>query len=165
MNTSKLVSLARTGYGWLITIGTWLQSPFLLAVRLYWGWAFCQTGWGKLKNHTQTAEYFASIHIPFPDLNAYMAGATECFGGALLMVGLASRLTAIPLIVTMVVAYLTADFEAVQNITSNPDKFTSAAPFLFLFASLIIFIFGPGAISLDRLLGRKFGEHSLETSR
>jgi putative oxidoreductase len=59
-----------------------------------------------------------------------MAGMTECFGGLLLLAGLLSRLTTIPLIVTMTVAYITADFEAVKNLFSDPDKFTGADPFL-----------------------------------
>jgi NADH:ubiquinone reductase (H+-translocating) len=157
MKPTKLISLTRAGSQLLVTGANRLQSPFLLAVRLYWGWMFFQTGKGKLINHEQVTEFFTSLNIPMPGLNAYMAGATECFGGLLLLAGLASRLTAIPLIATMLVAYLTADLEAVQNIFSEPDKFTSAAPFLFLLASLIVFAFGPGAFSLDRLIAWKFG--------
>ncbi len=158
MNT-KLHSLIRSGYGLLATGSSYLSHPFLLVVRLYWGWSFFQTGKGKLMTHDQVTEFFTTLGIPLPGLNAWMAGATECFGGLLLLVGLASRLTAVPLIVTMIVAYLTADMEVVRNIFSEPDKFTGADPFLFLLASVIIFIFGPGAISLDRLIawfaGRK----------
>ena len=148
----KLFSLARTGYGLMATGATRLQHPFLLGVRLYWGWSFFQTGKGKLMTHGDVTEFFMSLGIPFPSLNAWMAGATECFGGLLLLAGLASRLTAIPLIITMIVAYLTADAEVVKNIFSEPDKFTAADPFLFLLASLTIFLFGPGALSLDRLI-------------
>ena len=151
MNT-KLHSLIRSGYGFLATGSSYLSHPFLLVVRLYWGWSFFQTGKGKLMTHDNVTEFFTSLGIPLPGLNAWMAGATECFGGLLLLAGLASRLTAIPLIVTMIVAYLTADAEAVRNIFSEPDKFTGADPFLFLLASVIIFVFGPGAISLDRLI-------------
>jgi len=149
---AKLNSLIRSGYGLLVTGSSYLSHPFLLAVRLYWGWSFFQTGKGKLMTHDDVTAFFTTLGIPFPGLNAWMAGATECFGGLLLLAGLASRLTAIPLIVTMIVAYLTADAEAVRNIFSAPDKFTGADPFLFLVASVIIFIFGPGAISLDRLI-------------
>jgi putative oxidoreductase len=157
MNITKLFALGRAGYNLLIVGASHLQSPFLLIVRLYWGWAFFQTGKGKLGNHEQVTAFFTSLHIPLPGLNAWMAGATECFGGLLLLVGLASRLTAIPLIVTMVVAYLTADLEVVKNLFNEPDKFTAADPFLFLLAALIVFLFGPGAFSLDRLIAWKFG--------
>ncbi len=155
MNLTKIVSLVRGGHALLIAGANYLPSPFLLAVRLYWGWSFFQTGKGKLLNHAQVTEFFTSLNIPLPGLNAYMAGATECFGGLLLLLGLASRLTVIPLIVTMIVAYLTAEIGTVKNIWSEPDKFTAADPFLFLFASVIVLAFGPGAFSLDRLIAWK----------
>ncbi len=39
---------------------------------------------------------------------------------------------------------------------SLPDKFTGADPFLFLLTSVIIFLFGPGALSLDHLIDKKW---------
>jgi len=156
MNENRLTSGARIGYGKLITAAEALKSPFLLAVRLYWGWQFFQTGMGKLGDLATTTGFFKELGIPFPAFNAAMAGTTECVGGLLLLIGLASRLTTIPLIVTMIVAYLTADLEAVKSIFADADKFVTAAPFLFLFASLIIIIFGPGKFSMDHLLVKKF---------
>lgn len=134
-----------------------LQSPLLLAVRLYWGVSFAQTGWGKLMNLERTAGYFESLNIPLPKLNAIMAGATECGGGVLLALGLFSRPASVPLIFTMLVAYATADREALQALTSNPDQFVTAAPFLFLLASLVVLAFGPGRLSLDAMLFKPAG--------
>jgi putative oxidoreductase len=151
-----LLSRARSAYTFLIGVASSLRSPLLLIMRLYWGWSFFQTGKGKLMNLDQTAEFFGSLHIPLPKLNAALAGSTECFGGLLLLVGLASRLTALPLICTMIVAYLTAEIETVQNLFSDPDKFLAADPFLFLLTALLVLIFGPGAFSLDHLLAKKF---------
>jgi putative oxidoreductase len=88
-------------------------------------------------------------------LNAVMAGGTECVGGALLVVGLGSRLVSVPLAATMIVAYVTADNEALRAIVSDPEKFTSAAPFMFLLVALIVLAFGPGTFSLDRVLLKK----------
>jgi putative oxidoreductase len=150
-------SFARTGYALLVKAAGYLQSPLLLVVRLYWGWSFFQTGKGKLTDHAKVTEFFTSLNIPLPDLNAWVAGATECFGGLLLLIGLASRLTAIPLIFTMIVAYLTAENEALQSLFSDPDKFLSATPFQFMFAAVLVLAFGPGVFSLDHLLGRKIG--------
>ncbi len=136
-------------------IASYLQSPLLLVIRLYWGWHFAQSGWGKLHNLEKTTGFFESIHIPMPKLNAIMAGAVECGGGVLLALGLFARPVSIPLIFTMIVAYVTADNEALHAITSDPDKFVSAAPFLFLLASVIVLAFGPGKLSLDALFFRK----------
>ena len=35
-----------------------LQSPFLVAIRLYWSWQFAQSGWGKLHNLAKITDYF-----------------------------------------------------------------------------------------------------------
>ena len=51
--------------------------------------------------------------------------------------------------------YATADKEALHAILSDTDKFTGAAPFLFLLACVIVFAFGPGKISLDAALSKK----------
>ena len=131
-----------------------LQSLFLLIIRLYWGWQFFLTGKGKLMNLDKTAGFFANLHIPLPKLNAILAGSTECFGGILLLLGLGSRIITVPLIFTMVVAYLTADSDAVKNIFSKPDDFVSAAEFQFMLTAIIVLIFGPGVFSLDALIGK-----------
>lgn len=132
-----------------------LQSPLLLVIRLYWGVAFAQTGWGKLMNLDRTAEFFGGLGLPLPKLNALLAGATECGGGLLLALGLFARPVAVPLVFTMLVAYTTADREALLAITSDPEQFLGAAPFLFLLAALLVLAFGPGKLSLDHLLARK----------
>ena len=136
----------------LAKVGALLQSPLLLVIRLYWGWQFLQTGKGKLMHLDRTASFFASLNIPAPKLNAIFASCTECSCGLLLLLGLFSRFASPALISVMCVAYITADSEALHGIFTNPDKFLSADPFLFLFAALIIFTFGPGKISLDALL-------------
>ncbi len=139
----------------LAVIAGGLQSPLLLIIRLFWGWQFVQTGWGKLVNLDRTTGFFETLGLPFPRLNAVAAGSVECLGGALLLLGLFTRFVSPTLIFTMAVAYATADNEALRAIFSDPDKFTSAAPFLFLAASTIVFVFGPGKFSLDVWLFRK----------
>ncbi len=129
-----------------------LQSPFLLLVRLYWGWQFIQTGWGKVNNIPKIMEYFTTLGIPFPGVNAHFIAGLELAGGILLVLGLASRLIALPLTINMLVAYITADREALFSVISDPGKFYAAAPYTFLVASLIILIFGPGKFSLDAWL-------------
>jgi putative oxidoreductase len=148
----------KTGYAkldnLLVTAGNSLQSVLLLMLRLFWGWQFFLTGKGKLMNLDRTAGFFESLNIPLPKLNAALAGTTEMAGGLLLLIGFGSRIITVPLMFVMVIAYATADIEAVRAIFSDPDKFTSAAPFLFLLTAVIIFCFGPGKLSLDALLKR-----------
>jgi putative oxidoreductase len=153
---NSLLDKLRWAYSLLVKVGNSLQSPFLLFVRLYWGWQMFQTGWGKLHNLPHVVEFFTSLGIPAPALNAYFVSGLECFGGILVAVGLGSRLIALMLVVDMLVAYITADRAALMSIFSSPDDFYAAAPYTFLVAFLIIFIFGPGRFAVDYLIERKW---------
>lgn len=151
--------LFQCGYRLLIKAASYLQSPTLLLMRLYWGWEFFGTGRGKLMNHDKVAGYFQTLHIPAPGFNAWLAGGTECFGGLLLLLGLGSRLVSLPLIFVLIIAYVTAESDALKAIFSDPDKFTGATPFLFLVACVMVLAFGPGVFSLDWILEKKvFGK-------
>lgn len=149
-------------YRLLIRISASLQSPFLLAVRLYWGWQFMQTGWGKLADINKVVGFFTDLGIPASALNAYFVSALEFGGGLLLILGLGSRLIALPLVIDMIVAYVTADREALFSVFSAHDKFTAAAPYTFLIASLIVLIFGPGKASVDAFLTGRLGRSQVQ---
>ena len=80
-----------------------------LALRIYLAPIFILAGLGKLKDLESTAYYFGEyLGLPFPDLMALLAGATEFFGGIALLIGLATRWFAGPLMITMLVAAVTA---------------------------------------------------------
>jgi len=145
---------------WLAPERTVAQSLLLFVVRLYWGWQFFQTGKGKLAHLANVGEYFQSLGIPLPHAAATFTGLMECAGGILLLLGLVSRLTAIPLTLILVVAYCTASAEAVKNIFSNPEQFFAADPFLFLYAVILILAFGPGKFSIDWILRNKMAPGS-----
>jgi putative oxidoreductase len=129
-----------------------LASPLLLAIRVYWGWQFHTAGMGKLHNIQHVVEFFTSLGIPAPALNAYFVSGLEFVGGLMLILGLGGRLIALPLTIDMIVAYLTADREALGAIFSDPGKFYAAAPFTFLAASLIILVWGSGFFSVDHAI-------------
>ena len=136
------------------------QSPFLLAVRLYWGWQLAQTGWGKMHNIAKITALFTSLNIPFPAFNAHFIAGLEFFGGMLLILGLGTRLVGFLLAANMFVAYWTADREALGSIFSDPGKFYVADPYTFLFASLIVLIFGAGFLSLDHIITKRVKEQA-----
>ena len=85
-------------------------------MRVYWGWQFWQTGWGKLHNLPHVIEFFTRLGIPAPALNAYFASSLECFGGILLAVGLGSRILAFMFTIDMIVAYIAGDRAALLSI-------------------------------------------------
>ena len=140
-------------YGMLIAAGDSMQSALLLVVRMYWGWQLVQSGWGKLHHLEKVTSFFTGLGIPAPALNATFVSGLEFFGGILLFVGLASRPIALMLTVNMIVAYVTADREALLAVFSEPGKFYNASPYTFMFASLMVLVFGPGRFSADAILG------------
>lgn len=82
-------------------------APLLL--RIYLAPIFIMAGWGKLSDLQSTAYYFGEyLGLPLPDLMAFLAGATEFFGGIAILIGLATRWFSIPLMLTMLVAATTA---------------------------------------------------------
>ena len=141
-------------YGGIAAKLNYLQSPFLLAIRLYWGWQFAETGWGKMHNIVKLTGFFMSLHILYPAFSACFISGLEFFGGLLLILGLASRPTGFLLAANMLVAYWTADHDALISVFSDPGKFYAADPYTFLFASSIVLVFGAGALSVDTFVLR-----------
>jgi putative oxidoreductase len=141
-----------------------LQSPFLLVVRLYWGWQLAQSGWGKLHHLENVAEYFGTLNLPMPAQMAVFIACVEFFGGIFLALGLASRITGLVLTVNLTMAYVLGDREALLSFFSDPDKFVAAAPFAFLIVSLMVLIFGSGKISADTAISFFFGHERAKQS-
>ncbi|MBA2482265.1 MAG: DoxX family protein [Planctomycetes bacterium] len=126
---------------------SWLPP---LAARITVGWVFLESGWGKLHHLDKVTEFFRSLHIPAPEIQAPFAAGTELVCGALLLVGLLTRLASIPLMVVMTVAIATAKRDELKSLS---DLF-GFPEFLYILLLLWLLISGPGAISLDRLLFR-----------
>lgn len=84
-----------------------------LLLRLYLAPVLLQAGWQKYMYFEDTVAWFGAdgLNLPWPWLLAMLATATELVGGALLLVGLATRLVAIPLAITMAVAIVTVHAE------------------------------------------------------
>ncbi len=127
---------------------SWL--PPALA-RLTLGIIFTGSGWGKLHNLKTVTEFFTQLHVPVPGFNAAFVGATELVCGILLLLGLASRLAAIPLIVTMCVAIATARISDVEGF----GDLLRLQEWIYIVLSIWIAVAGAGALSLDYLLSRR----------
>ena len=121
-----------------------------LLFRLVLAYGFYGPAMMKWGNMEGVAEWFGSMGIPLPMLNAYMAGLTEISGVFLLLLGLGTRIISVPLIIIMFVAIFTVHlpngFEAGEN------GFEIPLYYLLMLFSLIVT--GPGKYSLDSLLNR-----------
>jgi putative oxidoreductase len=121
-----------------------------LVARVTVGWLFVSTGWGKLHNLQKIIDYFTDLGIPYPQYQAPFAAANEFVCGLLVLIGLATRVASIPLIVVMLVAIRTAQWENVDSLAALLGLVEWA--YIAIFAWLAIA--GPGLISLDALIGR-----------
>ena len=134
----------------------WL-GPLLM--RLVVGYTFMLAGWGKLNNLPQMIQNFTEWGIPFPHILTPFVSGVECFGGAMLLLGLFTRIPAAMLAVVMVVAVKSAKWGDVDSVEAllGFEEATYFAAFLWLA------IAGPGAASLDRLLVNATGHSEKST--
>ncbi len=128
------------------------RSIPLLMIRLVLAYGFYGPAMMKWADIKAIGEWFGSMGIPAPMLNAYMAASTEILGVILLALGLFARVISFPLIVVMIVAIVSVHwgngFEAGNN--------GFEIPLYYLIMLITIIVFGAGKYSLDYfILGDK----------
>ena len=111
MTSTSFVSNARVRALSITQKLDWLAP---LVARITLGVLFVSTGWGKVHSLAKVTAYFTELGLPFPGIQAPMVSFIELIGGALLVIGLASRIAALPLMASMAVAILTAQREEVE---------------------------------------------------
>ena len=81
MFSTTLTRTSAKAYGWLSSISSWAQSPFLLFVRLDWGWQFMQTGWGKLHHWRRSRNSSPRLGSPRLGRRHYSLAALSSLAG------------------------------------------------------------------------------------
>jgi putative oxidoreductase len=122
--------------------------------RLTVGLVFFQSGWGKLHDLAKVTDYFMELGLPAPAFQATLASTTEFVCGSLLLLGLATRFAAVPLMITMSVAIRTAQWSQVDSLGS----LFGLVEFLYIALLLWLSTAGPGPLSVDWLIER-YREH------
>jgi putative oxidoreductase len=119
--------------------------------RLAVGLLFMSTGWGKVHDIPKVTAFFQQLGIPAPGFHALLVGYSELVCGSLLVLGLLTRLATVPLIVSMIVAILTAKRGELHGLFDlvGFDEFT------YLCVLVMIAIIGPGRAAVDRLVVRR----------
>ena len=127
-----------------------------LVTRIVVGWAFYLTGSGKWAHFDNTVTFFTELGIPYPEANAAFVATLELVGGIALVLGLFTRIFAAGLASTMVVALLTADKQRFLESWSTASEIspTDISAFVFLLFFAWLALYGPGPVSLDKLLAR-----------
>jgi putative oxidoreductase len=126
---------------------TWLAPLF---ARIVVGWVFLLSGWGKLHALPEVTQNFIGWGIPFPHVLTPFVSGVEFFGGAFLLAGLLTRISAGALGIVMIVAIRAAKWADVDSLETllGFDETEYLALFLWLA------IAGSGPLSLDFLLRR-----------
>lgn len=105
-----------------------------LALRLYLAPVFIAVGAHKFANFEQMVAWFGNpdwgLGLPMPRLMVFLAASAELFGGFALLLGLATRLFVLPLIITMLVAAATTHWENGWFAIAPSDPKTSTATVL-----------------------------------
>ena len=145
--SGKIIQLYQSTTQWLAN----LKDIPLLLFRLILAYGFYMPAMMKWGNISGIAEWFGSMGIPLPTLNAYLAASTEMAAVILLPLGLATRFISIPLMITMVVAIVTVHlgngFEAGNN--------GFEIPLYYMLMLFVLLVNGAGKISLDHLISRR----------
>jgi putative oxidoreductase len=128
-----------------------LQDLPLFFFRLILAVGFFTPAMMKWKNIGGIAEWFGSMGIPMPTLNAYLAASTEMAAVILLPLGFATRFISIPLMITMVVAIVTVHIGNGFNAGDNGYEI----PLYYMLMLLALLISGAGKFSLDHLILRR----------
>ena len=119
--------------------------------RLTLGWIFLQSGWGKLHNLPKVIAFFTQLGIPAPQVQAPLSAGTEFLCGALMLLGLCTRLASLPLIGVMLVAILTAKKGEIHELS---DLF-GMAEYLYIALCLWLGAYGAGPLSLDAFVAKR----------
>jgi putative oxidoreductase len=139
-------------YDWSRAVASYLTWLAPLAVRIVVGWVFLWSGWGKLQVLPRMIDNFREWGIPFPEALTPFVSGMEFLGGLFLLIGLLTRLMSVPMMVIMVVAIISAKWADVDSLETLLG-FEEVSYFV-MFAWLGIA--GPGPISLDHLILKKF---------
>ena len=114
-----------------------------LFLRLTLGGLFIYFGYTKLANYDQVLPMFGDIIGIGQKLSFDLVIFAEFFCGIFITIGLLTRLTVIPIFITMTVAYFIAHVNDPFNV--------KAMAFTFWCLCFVVFVLGSGRYSLDSL--------------
>ena len=123
----------------------------LLLFRLILAVGFYEPAMMKVKNLSGVAEWFGSMNYPLPMISASISMVTEVSGIILLILGLGSRLIAMPMMFIMVIATFTVHIS--NGFAAGDNGFEIPLYYFLMLFSLVVY--GSGKYSLDYLIGKR----------
>ena len=146
MNPKSLIELTARIFDALWRL-SWIPA---LLTRLFVGYFFFTSGWAKSHDLATFTKNFMEWGIPYPAFNAALSAYTEMIGGALTMVGLATRFVSVAMVINMAVAIISVKMKDVHTLAdfANLDEPLYALVYVWLLFS------GAGWLSLDAVIKR-----------
>lgn len=126
------------------------QSLGLLGIRLILAYNFYTTAKVKWEDIQSVADWFETLSIPLPKLNAYVVATIEMTSVILFIIGIGTRIMASLLIPTLLIAIYTVHWENGYNVGDNGYEI----PLYYLAMLFVLLGFGSGKISLNYLLNK-----------
>ena len=127
-----------------------------LIIRLMVGTIFLSEGIQKfLYVAALGAGRFAKIGLPNPDFLAPFVGSFEIVCGTLVLIGLVTRLAAIPLLFIMLVSIATTKVELLSDDGFWPMLHESRTDWSMLLGSIFLIIKGSGRWSVDKQIEKQ----------
>ena len=127
-------------------------SAAIALVRLLVGAVFLSEGVQKFLYPALGPVRFAKIGIPLPHLSAPFVGTVEIVCGALVVVGLLTRLAAMPLLAVISTAIITTKIPMLLHQGFWPMAHEARTDFCMLLGLIFLLVEGAGPLSLDRFL-------------
>ena len=129
------------------------RSCTTILIRIMVGAVFLSEGIQKfLFPALQGSGRFEKIGLPEPEFLGYFVGGVEMLCGALVVIGLLTRLASMPLIIIMLVAIYTTKLPLLDGDGLWPMLHAARTDWAMLLGSIFLFIRGGGRWSLDRTL-------------
>lgn len=132
-----------------------IHDLFILAFRVYFGIKFAAIGWDKCTHLDANTDIFISLGVPFPEYASPLVAISELAAGVALTLGFFSSITSLLILIIMSSAYWIGHKAVILNAFNDPDALFKERPFLFWITAMMVFLHGPGRISLDALFRGK----------
>ncbi len=152
MNT-KIIEIFRNFQLSILNLKDW---P-LLFMRLILAYGFLGPAMMKINNMSAIIDWFSSMGIPFPEVNAYLAASSEIIGVFLLLFGFGVRLISIPLIIDMLVAIFTVHISHGFEAGNNGFEI----PLYYMIMLFTLFVYGSGKFSISWLVSYFINKRNL----
>ena len=148
-----IINLIRNVFDVLNGVGEHLS---MLVLRLFLAWEFWESGVEKFNGDNWFADIQGDFPFPFnvipADISWFISTWTELIGAIALVVGLATRFTAVSFIVLDIVAWVSVHGGNGYNVCSNGFKL----PLIYLLMLIPLLLSGPGKASIDAWIKKRF---------